>query len=174
MTVSRQDKLPATPTNLRQQMLDNLGAPSLAQRQSPTVNELGGWIEHGLCYGISSKDGRTAARLLLDRFNIVPKDAALAPGNGAVEANRKTRCEECNLLQPCSDHLCPNAPSPAVLDPVTVEACAKIAKAGAKDCTEGDSEWHRGFRYASTNTALQIASSIRALIGQPSTNREPK
>src|ERR1700679_1378491 len=86
MTVSRQDKLPATPTNLRQQMLDNLGAPSLAQRQSPTVNELGGWIEHGLCYGISSKDGRTAARLLLNRFNIVPKDAALAPGNGAVEA----------------------------------------------------------------------------------------
>jgi uncharacterized membrane protein len=41
------------------------------------------------------------------------------------------------------------------------ERCAQIAEKGAKDCTEGDSEWHTGFRYAATNTALQIADLIR-------------
>lgn len=44
-----------------------------------------------------------------------------------------------------------------------IEECAQIAGNGAKDCCEGDSEWHRGFRYAATNTALQIADRIRAL-----------
>jgi hypothetical protein len=57
-----------------------------------------------------------------------------------------------------------------VLDPVMVEACAKIAQFGAKDCDDGDTDWHKGFRYAANNTALQIADRIRALIGQPSGN----
>jgi hypothetical protein len=42
--------------------------------QAPTIEELGGWIEHGLRYGISSKDARIAARQLLNRFDIRPKD----------------------------------------------------------------------------------------------------
>jgi hypothetical protein len=44
-----------------------------------------------------------------------------------------------------------------------LEKCAKIAEAGAKQCFEGDTPWHEGFKYAATNTALGIAASIRAL-----------
>lgn len=37
--------------------------------------------------------------------------------------NQKTRCEECNLLQPCPDPHCPNAPS---LDPETSASYRRI------------------------------------------------
>lgn len=33
--------------------------------QQPTVDELGGLIEHGLGYGIASKDARLAARIVI-------------------------------------------------------------------------------------------------------------
>lgn len=44
-----------------------------------------------------------------------------------------------------------------------IEECAKIAETGEKDCAEGDTNWHQGFRYAAKNTAIQIASRIRSL-----------
>jgi hypothetical protein len=44
-----------------------------------------------------------------------------------------------------------------------IEECAKIAKFGAKECTDGDTDWHKGFRYAANATALEIESSISAL-----------
>lgn len=55
----------------------------------------------------------------------------------------------------------------------TIEACAKIADAGAKQCVEGHGEWHRGFKYAATNTALGIARSIRAISQAPVTDWAP-
>ena len=45
-------------------------AQSGGRNETVTVDDLGGWIEHGLRYGVSSKDARTAARQLLGRFNI--------------------------------------------------------------------------------------------------------
>lgn len=47
--------------------------------------------------------------------------------------------------------------------------CAAIAKKGAKQCSEGDSDWHRGFKYAANATALDIADSITlAALSPPS------
>jgi hypothetical protein len=48
-----------------------------------TIDELGGYIEHGLAYGISSRDGRTCARNLLMHFDIRLKSAAAQPQGGA-------------------------------------------------------------------------------------------
>lgn len=45
----------------------------------------------------------------------------------------------------------------------TIEECAKIAEAGAKHCSDGETEWHKGFRYAANSTALEIAARIRGL-----------
>lgn len=47
-----------------------------------------------------------------------------------------------------------------------IEECAKIAKFGAKDCDEGNTDWHKGFRYAANATALEIERAIRALSRQ--------
>jgi len=38
---------------------------------------------------------------------------------------------------------------------------AAVAEKGAKQCSDGDSEWHRGFRYAADNTAKGIAADLR-------------
>lgn len=38
---------------------------------------------------------------------------------------------------------------------------AGVAEKGAKQCSDGDSEWHRGFRYAADNTAKGIAADLR-------------
>jgi hypothetical protein len=40
--------------------------------------------------------------------------------------------------------------------------CANIAKVGAKQCDDGDTNWHQGFRYAANATALEIESTIRS------------
>jgi hypothetical protein len=52
-------------------------ARSEGRNETVTVDDLSGWIEHGLRYGVSSKDARTAARQLLDRFDIKAKGTAL-------------------------------------------------------------------------------------------------
>lgn len=56
-------------------------------------------------------------------------------------------------------------------DAATLEACAQIAKSGAKECTDGDTDWHKGFRYAAHSTALEIESSIRALSNHKESER---
>lgn len=38
---------------------------------------------------------------------------------------------------------------------------ADVAAKGAKQCSDGDSEWHEGFRYAAENTALGIEADLR-------------
>lgn len=45
----------------------------------------------------------------------------------------------------------------------TILECAKIAKFGAKECTDGDTDWHKGYRYAANATALEIESAILSL-----------
>lgn len=56
-------------------------------------------------------------------------------------------------------------------DAATLEACAQIAKSGAKECTDGDTDWHKGFRYAAHSTALEIESSIRSLSNHKESGR---
>jgi hypothetical protein len=120
--------------------------------------------------------------------------AALAPGNGAVEADKiewtekleKARLDLCHFwLEIADDHhegktrfpelgrraieteqaltilgeiARQAAPSPAALDPVTVERCAKILECAFNECT--------------TLNLLNGAARLRALIGTPASNGE--
>jgi hypothetical protein len=54
-------------------------------------------------------------------------------------------------------------PSDQDIQNAIIDECVLVALGGAKQCAPGDSEWHRGFRYAASNTALLIADRIRAL-----------
>ena len=66
------------------------------------------------------------------------------------------------------------SPSPAVLDPVTVEACAKVANKWVADITAAGDQFDKGGDiYAHANVCQGVAAAIRALIGQPASNGEP-
>jgi hypothetical protein len=107
---------------------------------------------------LSPADSKKAANAVI---------AALAPSNGAVEARvPKVRTshhrnkEEAARLQALVDerYASEAAPSPAALDPVTVERCAKWHDTRAHDTPDVfEAELHK-----------VSAKAIRALIGQPS------
>jgi hypothetical protein len=62
----------------RKMIIAALRAGGAAQTAKPTeasVEELSGLIEHGLCYGISSKDARIAARIAFQKLGGVAKAA---------------------------------------------------------------------------------------------------
>lgn len=136
-------------------------------------------------------------------WRVEPLYAALAPGNGAVEAERTQSVnkvlhqssfeaawaafqntgidlvadsddETCRCLHNAISAYLASAPSPAALDPVTVERCAKvIAEISQREAGMTDS-LHSGLAGASRRDALGDAyDAVRALIGQPASNGEP-
>lgn len=109
------------------------------------------------------------ARFIRERLRYMPMDKAREFADAilslaSVQTPRETPEQRLDLDM----NLFNNARAEAI------EECARIAEQGAKQCTAGDTNWHQGFRYAATNTALGIADAIRALSRSSTATASPK
>lgn len=98
------------------------------------------------------------------------KDALSAPvllPDGAAKRTAPESCPHCFNEDDCSNIDICNVVQSSASPPDDVQSAREmllwasgVAAKGAKQCSDGDSEWHKGFRYAAENTALDISADL--------------